>query len=78
VDYTELSYRELKTECAKRGLGGGGKGIELLAKLNRDDSGEPSLAGPEVATPDNDPDPTNPNYLKDGRWRRRPKGWLNW
>ena len=79
MSYEELSYRELKTECAKRGLGGAGKREDLLKKLSKDDLGIPADLPPApAAIKIAEPDPDNPNWTTDGRWRRRPKGWTGW
>jgi hypothetical protein len=87
MDYPNAKYMELKTECAKRGLGGGGKRNELIDKLVADDLGIEAPVVEEDKPPvklnnpklkPNDANPDNPNYDIAGRWRRRLKGWLAW
>ena len=81
--YHEWTYIQLKKECSKRGLGGGGKRDELLSKLVADDRGEVAprteldrqIANGAKAT---DPNPDNLNYDLAGRWRRRPSGFVCW
>ena len=70
MDFAELSYPQLKQECARRGLGGSGKAPVLLERLLNDSP-----------NPQQDPDrgkPTFSNYDKDGNWIRRPKGFVSW
>jgi hypothetical protein len=38
MDYSDTPYRELKQICAKRGLGGAGKRLELVMKLKDADA----------------------------------------
>ena len=81
MSYDNFTYRELKTECAKRGLGGAGKRVDLLTKLFNEDAGvEPpaDLPPPPAAIKVAKPDAGNSNWNSDGTWRRRPKGWTGW
>ena len=85
MDYLDWKYVELKQECAKRKLGGGGKRDELINKLVAFDNGmaqpklqadEPKKKHPELLP--GSPDPDNPNYDIAGRWRRRPFDFVSW
>ena len=100
MNYSDWKYPALKSECARRGIGGGGKRLELEMKLKDHDADQLiSTRGPLVAEkpenvesvmddwlatepePELDPDPIKPvfaNYDKDGRWVRRPKGFISW
>jgi hypothetical protein len=86
MDYINAPYMELKKECARLQLGGGGNREDLVNKLV---AWERGLDAPEVEADKpkpkldknlnpTDPDPTNINYDIAGRWRRRKKGWLSW
>jgi hypothetical protein len=86
--YTEMDYRDLKTECAKRGLGGAGKKNELIDKLVADDNdmeppiiteAKPKKKQPKLRPTDPDPEhPGWPNWDMAGRWIRRPIGFNSW
>ena len=95
MNYSDWKYPALKSECARRGIGGGGKRLELEMKLKDHDADQLiSTRGPLVAaktepwvdnlvipSPELDPDPEKPtfaNWDKDGRWIRRPKGFISW
>ena len=85
MDYLDWKYVDLKKECAKRNLGGGGKRDELIDKLVAHDNGmeQPKLEAdePKQKHPDllpASPDPDNPNYDIAGRWRRRPMDFISW
>ena len=108
MNYSDWKYPALKSECARRGIGGGGKRLELEMKLKDHDADQLiSTRGPLVAKrpdpdepqmmktdtspaqeptwgepePELDPDPEKPtfaNWDKDGRWIRRPKGFISW
>ena len=74
--YIDMDYRALKTECAKRGLGGAGKKDELINKLVAADNDmqqepppPPKKKQPKLKPTDFNPD--NPNYDMAGRWIRR-------
>jgi hypothetical protein len=73
MDYSHFTYPVLKAECAKRGLGGAGKRPELVAKLLANDLDE--------SRPEQDPPPRSKvfaNWDEDGKWVRRPKGFISW
>lgn len=87
MDYLNAKYSELKTECARLGLGGGGKRDDLINKLVAHERGmeQPEVTAdkplPKVKNPKikpTDPNPENHNFDMAGRWRRRLKGWLGW
>ena len=101
MDYSEVPYRELKKECAKRGLGGAGKRLELVSKLKDHDADQlkstrqplvaekppvmrtdtPPAQPPSWGEPEPDAKPKRPvfaNYDENGRWVRRPKGFISW
>ena len=76
MTYSELSYLELKTECATRGLGGSGTKDELMTKLINDDMGlaqEPQVKPIPKGVNAKDFNPERPNYDYAGRWIRRDK-----
>ena len=82
-----MDYRALKTECAKRSLGGAGKKEELINKLVADDNDmeQPvietrvKVKQPKLRPTDPDPDhPGYPNWDMAGRWIRRPTGFTSW
>ena len=73
MDYEDMDYRALKTECANRRLGGAGKKPELVAKLLADDLAEPR------SEPDAErKEPVFSNWDENGHWIRRPKGFISW
>ena len=77
MDYSVLTYPQLKAECARRGLGGAGKGDELLAKLNANDLGEEYQQPEEQPVPD-PVVPTFADWDKNGKWVRRPRHFISW
>jgi hypothetical protein len=94
MDYAETPYRQLKQLCAKRGLGGAGKRLELVMKLRDADADklqgrkaiilgpEPAVDMPDGPIPEQPvPDPKRPPFADwdaDGRWVRRPKHFISW
>jgi hypothetical protein len=85
MDYLDWKYMDLKKECAKRNLGGGGKAKDLINKLVACDNDmqqpkiqadEPPKKQPELSP--ESPNPDNPNFDMAGRWRRRPIGFISW
>lgn len=72
MDYVDMSYLELKQECAARKIGGGGKRPELVAKLLVDD------AGPQTEPDAERKEPSYSNWDENGNWVRRPKGFVSW
>jgi hypothetical protein len=83
MDYLDWKYMDLKKECAKRGIGGRDKRDVLIHKLIADDSGcdparESKPEPPEIKREPPKPNPDNPNYDENGRWRRRPPGFISW
>jgi hypothetical protein len=76
MDFSTLSYPQLKAECAKRGLGGAGTRVELLTRLAEDD---PGWDYDPPSEPDAKPQPPPfSNWDEAGRWVRRPKGFVSW
>lgn len=73
MSYEKFSYPQLKHECAVRGLGGSGNREVLTQRLEADDA--------RVIEPEPIPTPKTPpysNYDEEGKWRRRPKGFISW
>lgn len=74
--YTEMSYRDLQSECKERGINGKGSIPELIDRLTNDDLGNPpelkkkAKKVPKGLKP-TDPNPDNPNWDMAGRWIRR-------
>ena len=76
MNYSELSFQDLRDTCKERGLKAGGNTNTLISRLTNHDLGH----APEVETKPKkntagltavDPNPNNPNYDMAGRWIRR-------
>jgi hypothetical protein len=89
MHYNHFTYPELKKLCAERGLGGAGKREELVAKLEAYDllKAEAKIVlretrpETEEIKPEQDPPPKSKvfaNWDEDGKWVRRPKGFISW
>ena len=88
-NYANLSYPQLKHECARLGLGGAGNRDILVAKLAAYSEAQdvpretlPEEVGLEyVPTPEPIPEPPPQvfsNWDEEGKWVRRPKDFISW
>lgn len=85
-NYANYTYPQLKKECARLGLGGAGNRDALVAKLEayaeaEDVPRETPPAEEYVPTPEPIPEPPPrvfANWDEDGKWVRRPKGFISW
>ena len=77
MNYANFTYPQLKKECARLRLGGAGNRATLTGRLEAY-AKEMEGYNPEPEATPEPPEPTFSNWDADGKWIRRPKGFISW